>query len=208
MVRYGQRTFRNKRHHPRKMDKIMTKRLIALDTLAQIYQTDKREHGYLPHYEKYLPDKCRWLLEIGVAHGQSLHLWNDLYGTDCEISAIDLFEDPEHKSPRWCRRNEYIPYIEDQSDTNFLYTLRTKFEVIIDDGSHNADHQWISFKHLFLNNLRSGGLYVTEDLHCNKEPFYCQSIKRFEDTMLYVFKNYEKNKIPVSDMFTAQEAED
>jgi len=66
-------------------------------------------------------------------------------------------------------------------------------EIIIDDGSHRADHQIISFKHLFHNNLLSGGVYAIEDCHCNKNPFFNGGyVTRFEDTALWMFQNYIK----------------
>jgi len=169
-------------------------RLINLEKLATIYHTDKGEHGYMPFYAEYLPDQCRDLLEIGVAKGGSLRLWNSIFGTDCEIHVLDLFGDPQHVSMRWCRRNEFVPHQGDQSDTTCLYReLDAKiFDVIIDDGSHKSDDQQISFKHLFINNLRQGGLYVIEDIFCCTNKFYWGSVTQYEDTILAAFKEYKK----------------
>jgi len=170
----------------------MQERQRKMEDLARTYGTDKLAHGYFESYAQHLPDTCRSLLEIGVAKGASLKLWNEVFGRSCEIEAIDLFEDQEHVGQRWCRRWEFVPYKGDQSDINFLYTIKNQYQIIIDDGSHNADHQQISFKHLFVNNLRSGGLYVIEDLHCCKEEFYWNTVKSFEDTALSLFQNYKK----------------
>lgn len=158
--------------------------------LGHFRNTDKVEHGYMHYYAKYLPLMCRTMLEIGAGSGGSLMMWNDLYGSDCDIHVIDLFKDPQHASRRWCERNEFITHAGDQSDYNFLYTVKEQFELIIDDGSHNSDHQEISFKHLFVNNLVSGGLYVVEDLHCCKDPFYWNTVTKYEDTILWALKNY------------------
>src|SRR5437667_7839904 len=98
----------------------MINKIENLMQLARIYKTDKLDHGYIPHYASFLPETCSNLLEIGVAKGGSLQMWNDLYGTDCEIHCIDLFKDEKHVSPRWCRRHEFVPYVGDQSDLQFL----------------------------------------------------------------------------------------
>jgi hypothetical protein len=44
-----------------------------------------------------------------------------------------------------------------------------------------------------LNNLKSGGLWVTEDLHCCNEPFYWGNspVKYFKDTLLFFFQNMD-----------------
>jgi hypothetical protein len=40
-------------------------------------------------------------------------------------------------------------------------------DVIIDDGSHHPAHQLISFKYLFRNGLKPGGVYIIEDTEMN-----------------------------------------
>lgn len=159
----------------------------TLKTFAKRFGTDKLSHGYIPHYAKHIPNRLRTMLEIGCCQGASLLMWDGFYGDDTDIHTIDLFEDPKHISERAARRMEFITHKGDQSDLAFLSTIRTRFEMIIDDGSHNSDHQAISFKHLFVNNLVSGGWYVIEDLHCCREAFYWNNnprIKSKKDTML------------------------
>lgn len=164
-----------------------------LEQLAAKYDTDKMGHGYIEHYERHLPKLTRFLLEIGVAKGASALMWNDYYGPDTDIHLADLFQDPNHVSPRWCREKGFVPHIGDQSNIKFLYTIEPMFDVIIDDGSHRADHMQITFRHLFVNNLTSGGVYVIEDLHCCRDPFYwAGGIKRFEDTILSVLQRYNE----------------
>lgn len=168
-----------------------TERERRLDNLAEMYPSDKRSHGYLPLYAEHLPKKCREMLEIGVAEGWSALLWDAFYGEDLDLHLIDLFEHEKHVSVKWCRNRGFVPHQGQQQNIGFLGTIKDTFDLIVDDGSHNADHQLVSFKHLFLNNLRSGGLYVEEDLHCNHDPFYWQDkIKKFEDTPKWMFQNF------------------
>lgn len=161
------------------------------ELLARKYGTDKYEHGYLKYYTEWLSGfefKHKSMLEIGCFRAASLHMWNELFQGQVKIHTIDLFGeglvdiDTLHKLG-------YCTHQGDQSNISFLYTIREMFDFIIDDGSHNSDHQIISFKHLFLNNLRSGGMYVIEDLHCCKDSFYWNgAIDRVEDSMLGIIQ--------------------
>lgn len=164
---------------------------INLENIAKVKGTDKLDHGYMPFYQKYLPDSCTALLEIGVAKGNSALLWDTVYSSQVDLHLVDLFKNPTHVNPRWCRDRGYVPHRGSQSDLNFLKTIREEFEVIIDDGSHNSHDMWISFKHLFMNNLGAGGLYVIEDLHCCKDKHYwSHGVQTLEDTPLHAFENF------------------
>lgn len=162
-----------------------------LSDLANKYHTDKLDHGYIPVYEKILPEDPRTILEIGVAFGASALMWAD-YFPNAEIHILDLFEDRDHVSPQWCKKNFFQVHKGDQSNLKVLADINEQFDFIIDDGSHRADHMIISFKHLFHNNLKSGGLYVIEDCHCCKDPFYNGDgyVKTFYDTALWMFREY------------------
>ena len=62
----------------------------------------------------------------------------------------------------------------DQSDYSFLQTLVNKygkFDIIIDDGSHQSKHIISSFNFLF-NHLSDNGIYVVEDLQTSYQPRY------------------------------------
>lgn len=163
-----------------------------LNTYARRFNTDKLDHGYMKHYANELPDACRSMLEIGVAKGASAAVWNLYYGSSqLDLHLLDLYMNPDLMSAREVRNNGWIPIIGDQSDMNVLSGIDRQFEVIVDDGSHNAHHQLISFKHLFLNNLLPGGLYVMEDLHCNKDPFYYGgAVTNYSDTPLSMFNHF------------------
>ena len=166
-----------------------------LTLLAESHGTDKLGHGYMPEYAKNLPDKCRSMLEIGIANGASALMWKDFYGADeLDLHYIDLFLNPDFVSPMWAKNRGITPHIGDQENLSFLSGITDQFEVIIDDGSHNAQSMLISFKHLFVNNLVSGGTYAIEDLHCNKKPFYYGGdVKTIDDTPLVMFLNFIVN---------------
>lgn len=182
-----------------------------LDSLALRFGTDKSSegHDYMKYYAEHLPDKCRSLLEIGCAEGKSGLMWDEFYGKDeLELSYIDLFENPDFVSQRYCLNKGWKAYKGNQQDTDFLCSITDKFDVIVEDGSHNSFDQIISFKHLFLNNLKSGGLWVTEDLHCCNEEFYRQIEEvEFKDTLLSVFKKYISEGEFTSRFFSQDESD-
>lgn len=180
----------------------------ALSVPNGIPVTDKHTgHNYLPSYAEFLPDKCRSMLEIGVAKGSSALMWQKFYGLGLDLYLIDLFKDPDHVTIPWCRSKNFVPKEGDQSDIEFLGTIKKEFNVIIEDGSHNSNQQLISFKHHFVNNLVSGGLYCVEDLNCCKQKFYWSDfVTQFEDTILYMLQEYNYSRLIRNTYFTTNES--
>ena len=168
-------------------------RMKTLTVLANKYRSDKGtkgegSHGYTKEYSKYFPKNIGSLLEIGVAKGASALMWKEYY-PEAEIHLFDLFKDPEHVTMDWCRQNGFYPYQGDQNYVEDYDQIAQQFDVIVDDGSHRADHMLISFKHLFVNNLKPEGLYAIEDTHCNKDRFYDGGlVTQFSETPLGTFK--------------------
>ena len=122
--------------------------------------------GYLAKYR----NKPITMLEIGVSGGGSLELWRHYFGPDARIFGIDI--DPE------CARRVSEPNqvrIGSQDDPKFLAAVISEMgppDIILDDGSHVAGHQIVSFNTLFPH-LKNGGLYIVEDVHTAYWPeFY------------------------------------
>ena len=183
---------------------------MTLIELAEKYATDKLQHGYLPFYQKYLPKNILSMLEIGVWHGASAKMFDEYYDHKPDIHLLDLFLEQGNMTPREARHLEFIPHQGSQSDIGFLSTIKEQFDFIEEDGSHNSYDQIASFKHLFLNNLKSGGLWATEDLHCCTDKFYwgaIEEIKSVDDTMLGLAKKYIETGKIVSPFFNAGERE-
>jgi cephalosporin hydroxylase len=120
---------------------------------------------YLDLYDAYLSEfrqRPVRLLEIGVNRGGSLELWREYFGKDAVIFGVDL--NPEcaelFEAPNQVR-------IGSQADPIFLRSVVAEMgtpDIIIDDGSHVAHHQRVSFETLFPL-LAAGGIYVIEDMH-------------------------------------------
>lgn len=186
------------------------RRLHILEMLARKYGTDKIDHhDYIKYYAQYLPEKCDSLLEVGILKGAGLKMFDSFYNHNADVHALDLFIEEGNMSVRECRELCFIPHKGSQSDMEFLSTIKEKFDFVSEDGSHNVYDQIITFKHLFVNNLASNGLYVCEDLHTDKEPFYWNDqIESFEDTFLYILQQYEKtNSFASNKWFNPGEAQ-
>jgi len=173
--------------------------LQILESLADAFKTDKKEHGYLPFYVEYMPEVVRDYLEIGIARGGSLQMFNSYFDGKTDIHCIDLFLDPNHVTQRWCREHFFVPYQCSQTDIARLSTIKHEFDVVSEDASHNCYDQIVTFKHIFVNNLRASGVYFLEDTHTSqpKEKFYWgNGVEEFEYTPLWLFKNFvETGKI-------------
>lgn len=164
----------------------------TLSELAFMYGTDKLSHGYMEFYEKYLPENPKKILEIGVREGRSIKMWMQ-YFPDAVIHGLDLFKEfpvPfDDERVKWHQGN--------QCDWELLEQLRKEdFDVIIDDGSHNARDQMITFFGLF-----NGKHYFIEDTHCNRDEFYCQglplSLTAFET---FIFLEGKRINLPSVDV--------
>ncbi|GMU19468.1 MAG: hypothetical protein AMXMBFR12_06600 [Candidatus Babeliales bacterium] len=140
-----------------------------LDELGIKYGTDKSSHfhSYTKHYEKYFeafrkePIK---FLEIGFHRGASAHMWED-YFTCANLYFIDIDPGIRAFSKEFKRVHLNIVNQEDEvALKRFIEKVGGDFDIIIDDGGHTMRQQITSFKVLFPH-LKSGGIYVIEDLH-------------------------------------------
>lgn len=140
----------------------------SLSDLALELDTDKgpQAHNYTEIYVHYfapLRDKSIKFLEIGIGNGRSVLMWEQ-YFPNAEFHFIDndprILEMPKSKGTFY--------HLLDQGDRvsleEFVENAGGDFDIIIDDGGHFMHQQIISFQTLFPH-LKSGGLYVIEDLH-------------------------------------------
>jgi cephalosporin hydroxylase len=135
-----------------------------LSKLAQLYGTDKYEHGYTEIYQQYfieIKHKKLRILEIGIGGGEnvkfggnSLKMWAK-YFPKSAILGVDLYD----KSLLDYRRIK--TFQGSQSDEKFL-TQFDNLDIIIDDGSHINTDIIRSFEVLFPR-LNVGGYYCVED---------------------------------------------
>lgn len=152
--------------------------LTPLCELARLHATDKGGwhsrlwtcHNYTATYHLYLKNKIDSILnvlEIGIGDGASLRMWQDyfpnahIFGIDCNLS-------------RMINKGRIHSFHADQGSAESLdAALNTLgalcFDLIVDDGSHRAEHQIFSANHL-KSRLAENGLYVIEDIHFDCRP--------------------------------------
>ncbi len=123
--------------------------------------TQHRYDRFYPMFLEPLRNQEFSMLEIGIDRGGSLSLWKE-YFPYAKIFGADIHQE-------W--KDERTTVIKcDQSsafDLKILAQKVPKCKLIIDDGSHNPQHQMITFCELFKNALDFGGVYIIEDLECN-----------------------------------------
>jgi len=188
----------------------------TLNELAEQYKTDKREveHNYVEHYDNHfseLRESCDKFLEIGIyrppndsrAVGASLKMWKE-YFTKSKIYGFDLddFSDIENERIKTFTGNQDLRYGREDSNPknhigedngldDFIKSHGSDFDIIIDDGGHYIHHQQSTLGFLF-EHLKSGGVYVIEDLHTSYNQAY--NIDDTTKTTLYVLQNYINNE--------------
>jgi hypothetical protein len=162
---------------------------MTLDELALKYDTDKgsQVHNYCGIYEEIFKDiKPRALLEIGIYEGASLRMWRDFF-PNTRIYGIDL--NPDH-----CFNEGNITSFEvDQSDPFYMNFIgsqicdingkRPALDIVIDDGSHDVNHQEISFIALY-DRLEKNGIYVIEDLNKEKIELLRERLKGYNPEII------------------------
>lgn len=142
-------------------------------TLAEIFAgraSDKGTvHSYVEVYESLLaPWRAQpgHVLEIGVFGGESIRAWEE-YFQQATVWGIDLCDQPlglADLRPMMCEpgHNIVLGSITEAAVVEQFFS-GFRFNVVIDDGSHNLADQLAAYR-----NLRplmvSGGLYVIEDI--------------------------------------------
>ena len=174
---------------------------MSLIDIGKKYPSSKNISGFIQLYEKYfssLKDSKINILEIGVENGDSLRIWRE-YFANANICGIDI-DKKDFKIHNVDIRQG------DQSNHTFLLSLINdfkKFDIIIDDGSHQAKHIITSFNFLYPY-LSNTGIYVIEDLQTSYFPRYGGSrinLNKKRSSMNFIKSltdsiNYEKNNRP------------
>ncbi len=174
---------------------------MSLIEIGKKYPSSKNISGFIQLYEKYfssLRDSKINILEIGIENGDSLRIWRE-YFSKANICGVDID-----------KKNFKIDNVDiqhgDQSNNVFLLSLINiykNFDIIIDDGSHQAKHIISSFNFLFPY-LNDNGIYIIEDLQTSYFPRYGGSrinLNKKQSSMNFVKSladsiNYEKNNRP------------
>jgi hypothetical protein len=172
------------------------------DKATQFTRTYAKPHGYLPHLEKFfrpLRTEPIRLIEIGIGGGESARTWLE-YFPNALIFGMDIVHDtnpfntPDESPNEIGMQKKFHPrYTFFHGDaTDATLALRLKFEVggfdvIIDDGSHKSKDVIETFG-LYWEQVKTGGLYVIEDLMCSYSSIFqtpgCPTAKEHIDRLL------------------------
>jgi hypothetical protein len=142
-------------------------------------------HNYTETYQKFFEEMSNEklnILEIGFGGGDSLKLWaeffenSQIYCIDNNLSRMDEYGYTPHERIT-------VVYGDQSNSESLKQSCETigiqKFDIIIDDGSHIADHILTTFNTLFDEYLKPGGLYFVED-YDNSLTFNSDSINFIE----------------------------
>jgi len=145
----------------------------TLEEISLGYKSDKGAvyHNYLEIYEKYFSkyrDSLENFLEIGLWQGESIRMWRDYFNVG-NLVGVDIL-DLTH-----IKLKDTTILLGDQSIRADLEAIIEKsykeFDIIIDDGGHMMHQQQITLGTMF-KYLKSGGIFVVEDLHTSGNPAY------------------------------------
>jgi len=177
----------------------------SLDEISKQYRSDKGSvyHNYLEIYEKYFSkyrDTLENFLEIGLWEGDSIRMWRDYFNVGNLVGA-DILDLSHVVLP-----NTQI-HVCDQSDRqqlgNLIENSYDGFDIIIDDGGHWQHQQQITLGFMFPF-LKSGGVFVIEDLHTANHPSYTRA---GDVATLEILHNWKNTGKLVSNCMTPSEIE-
>jgi len=165
-----------------------------LHDLGLKHGSDKASiHAFTYEYDKVLND-LRYtnleFLEVGILQGASLKMWYE-YFPNSVIHGVDLWDYS-------ALNNERIKtHIANQEDEASLRALPKNLDIILDDGGHTMLQQQLTLKVLLPDHLKSGGLFILEDLHTSGPSYsYTHGSTPTNNTLklLYDLKNGDFSK--------------
>lgn len=132
------------------------------------YVSDKWDF-YLHVYESILAPYKNWaisLLEIGIQNGGSLEIWNEFFENAKVIVGCDIDEKCGELEFASKKIRLAIGDVKLKQTQDLISSYSTKYDIIIDDGSHKSSDIIQTFCTLFPR-LIHGGIYIVEDMHCS-----------------------------------------
>jgi hypothetical protein len=141
-------------------------------------------HTYLEVYDQLFKPYNRSntkLLELGFQYGPSMRLWWEYFESTSLIHGIDIcdyctidrvyyniamqaFPTPRVLESTDDLSNVILNIVDSTDPVEYLDSIKDiKFDIIIDDASHYADHMAINFKN-FIGKLHNDGIYIIEDM--------------------------------------------
>ena len=136
-----------------------------LSFLFKYFDSLKQQHDYADFFQenlKEIKDKKLDILEIGTAKGDGIASLYFYFPYSNFIGADNNPFRTRYKSKRI--RSIYVDISSKKILQNLTNHLNQKFDLIIDDCSHQLIDQILCFSENF-KNLKKGGIYIVEDLN-------------------------------------------
>lgn len=140
-----------------------------MKTLKQIYEANLTDiagnndkgttHTYIEVYQELFcsyRDRPINFLEIGVAQGYSLSMWNKYFHTDSKVIGYDIKQHP-------LISDSLEVYYGDSRKAGGLEHI-DEFDIIVDDGDHSPEGQLATATN-WLSRVKNNGIYVIEDIY-------------------------------------------
>jgi hypothetical protein len=119
--------------------------------------------AYVRHFARFVGQPIM-MFEIGTGAGGSSQMWKRYFGPLATIVTVDIKPERAKAGLEDCQIRVRVG---DQSDDNFLADLIDEFgrpDIVLDDGSHMADHVKKTFRFLYPR-MTHTGVYFVEDMH-------------------------------------------
>ncbi|UXN06016.1 class I SAM-dependent methyltransferase [Bartonella sp. HY761] len=155
-------------------------------------------HNQLSSYQ----DKNINMLEVGVQNGGSLEIWAKYFKNAHIIIGCDIDRQCANLKFDDGRINVLIGDINQPTTKERISSSCPEFNIIIDDGSHKSSDIIATFCNYFPD-LKDGGLFIIEDLHCSYWKDYqgglfaSQSAIQFFKLLVDIV-NFEHWGLPIS----------
>lgn len=123
-------------------------------------------HSYIDFYGQHFEPTRKYarMLEIGLMTGASMKLWSEYFYL-YDIAGIDLRKGWNDHKP-WQADLESDPHIELHfgiDSTTQQVEFDEPFHIILDDGAHDWQSQFLTFRN-YWPQLAPGGVYYIEDV--------------------------------------------
>jgi len=143
------------------------------------------EEFYSEYFIRYLNKKIN-LLEVGIAGGASLKMWEKIFPL-AQIYGADQTYDYVKCTPEELQTITLLPPGDQTNPT--VFNNIPNMDIIIDDASH-ASHLSIQTFEILKNKINHGGVYIIEDVWEEQLKEYPKEfLKQFKIIDLRSFKN-------------------
>jgi 8-demethyl-8-alpha-L-rhamnosyltetracenomycin-C 2'-O-methyltransferase len=185
---------------------------MSLDQIAERYVLDKHasmgRHNYIPAYTKHfapIRTKSLSILEIGIGivetgnmmhvkwmgyrTGNSLRCWRDFF-PNAMVHGVDLYDVREIIGNEDRIQTHVANQASEAELVRVVQTIGQPLDIVIDDGSHDRDHQVFSFT-VLAKHLASEGMYVIEDIQPPYQEAFADLSVFTPDVQEFIRENFD-----------------